>query len=76
MYTGHFAVIYKSEEVFVMSEIDSLKELIEKTEVILAESRENYEKNPDQYSAKLLLMSTENYLADLLKQLDTLRNQQ
>lgn len=63
-------------EVFVMSEIDSLKEQIEKTEVILAESRDNYEKNPDQYSARLLLMSTENYLADLLKQLDTLRNQQ
>ena len=63
-------------EVFVMSEIDSLKEQIEKTEVILAESRDNYEKNPDQYSARLLLMSTENYLADLLKQLDTLINQQ
>ena len=63
-------------EVFVMSEIDSLKEQIEKTEVILAESRDNYEKNPDQYSARLLLMSTENYLADLLKQLDILRNQQ
>lgn len=59
-----------------MSEIDSLKEQIEKTEVILAESRENYEKNPDEYSARLLLMSTGNYLADLLKQLDTLRNQQ
>jgi hypothetical protein len=63
-------------KVFVMSEIDSLKEQIEKTEVILAESRDNYEKNPDQYSARLLLMSTENYLADLLKQLDILRNQQ
>lgn len=59
-----------------MSGIDSLKEQIEKTEVILAESRENYEKNPDQYSARLLLMSTENYFADLLKQLDTLKNQQ
>lgn len=59
-----------------MSEIDSLKERIGKTEVILAESRENYEKNPDSYSARLLLMSTENYLTDLLKQLDTLKNQQ
>jgi hypothetical protein len=59
-----------------MSEIDDLKEQIEKTGVILAEARENYERNPDQYSARLLLMSTENYLADLLKRLDTLKNQQ
>jgi hypothetical protein len=58
-----------------MDEIESLKEQIEKTERILAESRENYRKNPDQYSSRLLLMSTENYLADLLKQLDTLKNQ-
>jgi hypothetical protein len=62
----------KFKDVFAMSEIDSLKEQIEKTEVVLAESRENYEKNSDQYSAKLLLMSTENYLADLLQQLDKL----
>ena len=41
-----------------MSEIDSLKEQIEKVEAILTESRENYEKNPDQCSARLLLMST------------------
>jgi hypothetical protein len=59
-----------------MNEIDALKEQIEKTEAILTESRENYEKNPDEYSARLLLMSTENYLADLLKQLNTLKNQQ
>lgn len=58
-----------------MSSIDSLKEQIEKTEVILAESRENFEKNPDSYSARLLLMSTENYLADLLKELDNLQAQ-
>ena len=56
-----------------MDTIDSLKEKIEKTEIVLAESRENFEKNPDSYSAKLLLMSTENYLADLLKQLDSLK---
>jgi hypothetical protein len=59
-----------------MSEIDSLKEQIEKTEIILAESRENYKKNPDQYSAKLLLMSAENYLTDLFEQLDILKNRQ
>ena len=56
-----------------MDQIDSLKEQIAKTEVVLAESRENFEKNPDSYSARLLLMSTENYLADLLKQLDKLQ---
>ncbi|SHO50043.1 hypothetical protein [Desulfopila aestuarii] len=56
-----------------MDQIDSLREQIAKTEVILAESRENFEKNPDSYSARLLLMSTENYLADLLKQMDKLQ---
>jgi hypothetical protein len=59
-------------EAFIMSEIDSLKLQIEKAEAILAESRENYEKNPDEFSAKLLLMSMENHLADLLKQLDSI----
>ncbi|OGR18128.1 MAG: hypothetical protein A2X81_19850 [Desulfobacterales bacterium GWB2_56_26] len=58
-----------------MNQIDSLKEQIAKTEVVLAESRENFEKNPNSYSAQLLLLSTENYLADLLKQLDTLQAQ-
>ena len=57
-----------------MSEIDSLEEQIEKTGVILAESRKNFEKNPGEYSAKLLLMSIENHLADLLEQFDTLKN--
>jgi hypothetical protein len=61
-----------SMEAFIMSEIDSLKLQIEKAEAILAESRENYEKNPDEFSAKLLLMSMENHLADLLKQLDSI----
>ena len=58
-----------------MSEIDAIKEQIAKTETILAESRENFEKNPGEYSAQLLLMSTENHIADLLKQLDTLQEQ-
>jgi len=58
-----------------MSEIDAIKEQIAKTETILAESRENFEKNPGEYSAQLLLMSTENHIADLLKQLDTLQDQ-
>ncbi len=53
-----------------MKSVESLKEEIEKTKTILAESQENYNKNPESYSAQLLLMSTENHLADLLKQLD------
>ena len=59
-----------------MDQIDSLKEQIGKTEVILSESREYYEKNPENYSARLLLMSTENHLSDLLRQLDAVINQQ
>ena len=57
-----------------MNTTQSLKEQIEKTKTILLESRENYEKNPEDYSAQLLLMSTENYLADLLKELDAAEN--
>ncbi len=51
-----------------MNRIDSLKQQIEKAEIILNESRENYNKNPDSYSAKLLLMSMENHMSDLIKQ--------
>ena len=58
-----------------MEQIETLMEQIEKTKVILAESQENYENNPESYSARLLLMSTEGYLTDLLKELDTLKNQ-
>jgi hypothetical protein len=70
---GRYLSIFN--EVIAMNQIDSLKERIVKTEVVLAESRENFEKNPDSYSARLLLMSTENYLADLLAQLDSLQVQ-
>ena len=55
-----------------MNQVDTLKKQIEKTEGILEESQENFAQNPDSYSAQLLLMSTENYLADLLKELDAL----
>lgn len=58
-----------------MSEIDSLREQIEKTKIVLAESEENLKKNPNDYSAKLLLMSTENYLVDLLTKIERLKNQ-
>lgn len=58
-----------------MTDIDALKEQIDKTRIILEESRQNYEKNPDDYSAQLLLLSTENYLSDLLQQLDILQMQ-
>ncbi len=61
-----------------MRDITTIKDEIAKTETILAESREYFEKNPEEYSAKLLLMSTENHLADLLRELDAanLQNQQ
>jgi len=58
-----------------VSEIEILREQIQKTEVVLAESRKNFESNPDSYSARLLLMSIDNHLADLLKQLETLTDQ-
>jgi hypothetical protein len=58
-----------------MSKIESLREEIQKTEVVLAESRENFENNPDSYSARLLLMSIDNHLTDLLKQLERLTHQ-
>ena len=54
------------KEEFAMNEIDSLREHIEKTKIVLAESEENFKKNPNDYSAKLLLMSTGNYLVDLI----------
>lgn len=49
----------------------TLKQQIEKAEIVLAESRENFAKNPEDYSARLLLMSMENHLADLIKKLPT-----
>ncbi|WP_163337974.1 hypothetical protein [Desulfopila sp. IMCC35008] len=55
-----------------MNEIDALREQIAQTEKILIESRDNYQKNPDEYSAQLLLLTTENHLSDLLKKLDAL----
>lgn len=59
-----------------MDQRKKLLEQIEKTKGILAESRENYEKNPESYSARLLLMSTEGYLLDLLKELDSLDSEE
>lgn len=59
-----------------MSRIESLKAEIERTQVIVADSRENFQKNPESYSARLLLMSIENHLADLLKQLDSLTDRE
>lgn len=54
-----------------MDSLEKLKEDIDKAHVIVLESKENYDKNPDDYSAQLLLLSMENHLADLLKKLDT-----
>lgn len=59
-----------------MSEIDALREEIEKTKKVLAESKENFDKNPESYSAQLLLMSVENHLGDLLKKLASEEPQQ
>jgi hypothetical protein len=58
-----------------MNQREKILEQIEKTKVILAESQENYEKNPESYSARLLLMSTEGYLTDLLKELEALKTE-
>lgn len=58
-----------------MENIDSLKEQIAKAEIVLAESLENFNKNPDDYSARLLLISMENHMADLLKKLETIQEQ-
>ena len=59
-----------------MDKIAALKVEIDQTRTILEEARENLEKNPGQYSAQLLFLSTENHLSDLLKQLDFLQMQQ
>lgn len=53
-----------------MNRVDQLRKEIEKAESVLAESQENYKNNPENYSARLLLMSTENYLSDLIRELD------
>jgi len=58
-----------------MSELAELKEKTREAEKVLAESLENLKKNPDDYSAKLIVMSMENHLCDLLKQLDALQKQ-
>lgn len=56
-----------------MDTLTSLQNEIAKAETILHESRENLRQNPDSYSAKLLLISMENHLTDLLRQLDALQ---
>ncbi|THB72152.1 MAG: hypothetical protein D6B25_17350 [Desulfobulbaceae bacterium] len=53
-----------------MKSIDTLRKEIAKTEEVLRESIENLKINPDDYSAKLLVLSSENYLGDLLRELD------
>lgn len=60
--------------VIQMDEITRLEKEIEKTTEILQQSQQNLESNPDQYSAQLLVMSTENHLVDLLKKLDREKN--
>lgn len=72
---GILSKLIKILEAYIMDDVEKLLEQIEKTKVILAESQENYKNNPDSYSARLLLMSTEAYLADLLRELDLINDQ-
>lgn len=58
-----------------MKTIEELEEQIEKARTVLGEAQGNYQKNPDDYSAQLLLLSTENYISDLMQQLDVLQMQ-
>lgn len=58
-----------------MKTIAELEEQLEKARVILGDAQENYQKNPEDYSAQLLLLSTENYISDLMQQLDVLQMQ-
>jgi len=53
----------------ITDKINSIREQINKTEIILAESRENLLNTHGSYSARLLLISTENHLEDLIRQL-------
>jgi len=53
-----------------MKSIESVRKEIVAAEAVLNESIEHLKKNPDDYSAKLLVLSTENYLSDLLRALD------
>jgi len=62
--------IEKQREEQKMSDVEKIKEEIAKTEKILAESIEYLKNKPDDYSAKLIVVSTENHLNDLLKKLD------
>lgn len=61
-------------EIGEMADIKALEDQITKTKAILAESRDNLAQNPNDYSAQLLLMSVENHLADLLRQLESKKN--
>ncbi len=57
-----------------MNELEVLQEKIQKAKKVLAESLENLQRNPDDYSARLIVVSMENHLGDLLKELDSLQN--
>lgn len=58
-----------------MTDRQSLEEEISKSKKILNESQENLNKNPGDYSARLLVMSIENHLTDLLRQLDKMQKE-
>jgi len=73
-YAAWILLIRNAMEENKLTELEKILEEIEKTEQILKESRENYDKNPENYSARLLLMSVENHLADLLRRRDCLQS--
>jgi len=54
----------------MIDRITELEQKIAQAKTVLVESKENYDKDPTSYSARLLLMSTENYLGDLLRELE------
>lgn len=53
-----------------MNQIATLKTEIDRAKPILDQALENLRQNPDDYSARLLALSMENYLSDLLHKLD------
>ncbi|WP_176761113.1 hypothetical protein [Desulforhopalus singaporensis] len=53
-----------------MGQSESISEQIEKAEKVREEAKQNFAQNPDDFSARLLLVSIENHLADLYRQLD------
>jgi len=63
-----------SDEIEVHKRTELLKDKIRQAEKVLVESLENLNSNQDSYSARLLVASAENYLSDLLVELQKHQN--